>query len=63
MGQEASERLETYREFVSHQVDGELLAANKKSLQIKEANFNEGLQTMLDVLNVQRDYFVVSNRY
>ena len=37
--------------------------ANKKSLQIKEANFKEGLQTMLDVLNVQRDYFVVSNRY
>ena len=37
--------------------------ANKKSLQIKEANFKEGLQSMLDVLNVQRDYFIVSNRY
>lgn len=37
--------------------------ANQKSLQIKEANFKEGLQTMLDVLNVQRDYFIVSNRY
>jgi len=38
-------------------------AANKKSLEIKEANFEEGLQSMLDVLNVQRDYFIVSNRY
>lgn len=37
--------------------------ANKKSLEIKEANYEEGLQSMLDVLNVQRDYFIVSNRY
>ena len=37
--------------------------ANKKSLAVKEANYKEGLQSMLDVLNVQRDYFIVSNRY
>jgi outer membrane protein len=37
--------------------------ANERSLTIKEANYQEGLQTMLDVLNVQRDFFVVSNRY
>ncbi len=39
------------------------VAANEKSLAIKEAKYQEGLQTMLDVLNVQRDFFVVSNKY
>ncbi len=39
------------------------VAANKRSLQIKEAGYQEGLQTMPDVLNVQKDYFVTSNKY
>ncbi len=39
------------------------VAANKKSLQIKEAGYQEGLQTMLDVLNVQKDYFSAVNKY
>jgi outer membrane protein TolC len=51
------------RTLVSIEAYKQAMDANKKSLQIKEANFNEGLQTMLDVLNVQRDYFIVSNRY
>lgn len=51
------------RILVSIEAYKKAVDANKKSLQIKEANFKEGLQTMLDVLNVQRDYFVVSNRY
>lgn len=51
------------RILVSIEAYKKAVEANKKSLQIKEANFKEGLQTMLDVLNVQRDYFVVSNRY
>ncbi len=39
------------------------VVANKRSLEIKEAGYEEGLQTMLDVLNVQKDYFVVSTQY
>ncbi len=39
------------------------VVANKKSLAVKEANYKEGLQPMLDLLNVQRDFFIVSNRY
>jgi len=41
----------------------EAVAANEKSLQIREAGYQEGLQTMLDVLNVQKDYFEARNRY
>lgn len=37
--------------------------ANRRSLALKEENYKEGLQTMLDVLNVQRDFFIVSNKY
>ena len=52
--QEILESIESYKKAV---------AANKRSLQIKEAGYQEGLQTMLDVLNVQKDYFIVSNKY
>ncbi len=41
----------------------EAVAANEKSLRIKEAGYQEGLQTMLDVLNVQKDYFAAKNDY
>ncbi len=52
--QEILESIEFYEKAV---------AANKRSLQIKEAGYQEGLQTMLDVLNVQKDYFIASNKY
>ncbi len=51
------------RILVSIEAYKNAVEANRKSLQIKEENFKEGLQPMLDVLNVQRDFFIVSNRY
>lgn len=49
--------------LASVQAYAKAVAANKKSLQIREAGYREGLQTMLDVLNVQKDYYITGNKY
>ncbi len=37
--------------------------ASQKSLEVVQAGYNEGLNTLLDVLNSQRDYYISRSQY
>lgn len=38
-------------------------SAGNKSLEVVQAGYHEGLHTLLDVLNAQRDYFISKSQY
>ena len=39
------------------------VTASQKSLEVVQAGYSEGLNTLLDVLNSQRDYFISSSQH